>query len=129
MQGQQAIIITAHELEHMCHQVGQKAAQEVINSFKSELTDDPNEALIRKLRAYIVDRSTISNPREVWANGLHIRSIKLNSRHEPRSISWFQKFKDKSGLRECVSRPSVISGGRVEWCFEDIANAWEGVKE
>lgn len=125
MQGQQAIIVTEYELQQMLAQAGKAAAQEVISSFKAELTDDPTEATTRKLRAYIADRSTVLNPRDMWANALHIRSIKLNSRHKPLSVSWFQKFKKISGLDACFFRPSTATGGRTEWCFEDIANAWE----
>ena len=125
MSGQPAIIFMEHELQHMLTETAKKAAQEVIDNFKSELSTDPNEAVIRKLRAYIADRRSVSKPRDQWANGLHIRSIKLNTRGKPRSQSWFQQFKVKSGLNDCFNRKSLTSGGFKEWCFEDIANAWE----
>jgi len=109
----------------MLNQTAKIAASEVIDAFRAELSIDPNEALVRKLRAYIEDRNTVTSPREVWANGLHIRSIKLSSKGKPLSTSWFQHFKRDSGLVDCFSRKSQTSGGRTEWCFEDIANAWE----
>lgn len=125
MNGQPAIILMEHELQHLLTKTAKCAAREVISAFRSELQTDQNEVITRKLRAYIADRSTISGPRTEWANGLHIRSIKLNGRGKPRSQSWFQQFKAKSGLRECFSRKSRTTGGNQEWCFEDIANAWE----
>lgn len=125
MQGQQAVVIFEHELQQLVQETARSAAQEVINTFKEELTSDPSEVITKKLRAYIADRSTIANPREMWANSLHIRSLKLNSRHQPRSVSWFQKFKVQSGLNDCYSRKSQTTGGYREWCFEDVANALE----
>lgn len=125
MHGQPALILMEHELEHMLKATARHAAQEVIENFRAELSTDPTETHIRKLRAFIADRSTVTNPREVWANGKHIRSIKLNSRGKPRSASWFQQFKKQSGLKNCFNRPSMNAGGTREWCFEDIANAWE----
>lgn len=125
MNGQPAIILMEHELQHMLTETAKQAAKEVISEFKSELQTDQKEVITRKLRAYIEDRSIITNPREVWANGLHIRSIKLNGRGKPRSQSWLQQFKVNSGLRECIFRKSRTTGGNQEWCFEDIANAWE----
>lgn len=125
MSGQPAMILMEHELRHMLNTTAKVAAAEVVEAFRAELSVDPNEVIVRKLRAFIEDRSTVANPREVWANGLHIRSVKLNSRGKPRSVSWFQQFKTKSGLKNCFSRPSMNAGGQREWCFEDIANAWE----
>ncbi|OBY24582.1 hypothetical protein A9D60_24050 [Leisingera sp. JC1] len=125
MNGQPAMIFLEHELQHMLTEAAKQAAQEVIDNFKSELSTDPNEVVIRKLRKYLADRRSVANPRDQWANGLHIRSIKTNTRGKPRSQSWFQQFKVKSGLNGCFSRKSLSSGGFREWCFEDIANAWE----
>lgn len=125
MQGQPALIIMEHELQHILKTAAKAAAQEVIDAFRAELSVDPSESHIRKLRAFIQDRSTVADPREVWANGKHIRSIRLSSKGKPLSTSWFQHFKVDSGLADCISRKSQTAGGHVEWCFEDIANAWE----
>ncbi len=125
MNGQPAIILMEHELQHMLIATAKQAAQEVISTFKSDLISDPNDQIIRKLRSYIADRSTIADPRDEWANGLHIRSVKVSSNGKLRSQSWFQQFKVKSGLNDCFYRKSLSSGGYREWCFEDIANAWE----
>ena len=128
MSGQPAIILMEHELQHILDKIAKNAAREVIDAFKAELTSDPAEAVTRRLSAYIEDRSTIPNPREHWANGLHIRGIKKGASGKPRSISWFQQFKIKSGLDGCFSRKSMAAGGTKEWCFEDIANAWEQIR-
>lgn len=125
MAGQPALIFMEHELQHLMQETARNAAREVIDHFKSELSHDPQEAIINQLRGYIGDRSTIANPRDHWANSLHIRSIKTAKSGKPKSTSWFQQFKVKSGLNGCITRKSVTSGGFHEWCFEDIANAWE----
>jgi hypothetical protein len=125
MHGQPAFIFMKHELEDMLKSTARHAAQEVIEAFRAELSIDPTETHIRKLRAFIADRSTVTNPRELWANGKHIRSIRLSSKEKPLSTSWFHHFKRDSGLGDCISRKSQTAGGHVEWCFEDIANAWE----
>ena len=125
MQGQPALIIMEHELQHMLKSVAKVAAQKVIDDFRAELSTDPTETHIRKLRTFIEDRSTVANPRAVWANGKHIRGIRLSSKGKALSTSWFHHFKRDSGLGNCISRKSQTAGGHVEWCFEDIANAWE----
>lgn len=128
MNGQPAIILSEYDLEHMVRNAARQAAQEVIDGLLDDLKGNPNDAVVRNLRAFIEDRSTVANPREVWANGLHIRSIYPGRDGKPKSTSWFQQFKIKSGLNDCLYRKSRSAGGTREWCVEDIANAWERVR-
>ncbi len=125
--GEYAVIVTKEELDLRTREIARIAAQEVIACFKAESKLEPHEATVEALRQYIADRSQISDPREHWANALHIRSIKPSKVGRPKSASWFQLFKTKSGLANCIKRKSSAFGGRHEWCFEDIANAWEHV--
>ena len=125
MTGQPAIILNEYELEHMVRAAARQAAQEVVAALRDDLKGNPVDAVVRNLRAFIEDRSTVPNPRQVWANGLHIRSIYPGRDGKPKSTSWFQQFKTNSGLNDCLHRKSRSAGGNHEWCFEDIANAWE----
>jgi len=125
MVGQPAFVVMEYELEHMLRTTAREAAQEVIAAFRSELSVDPTDAVVRRLRGYLEDRSSVANPRDQWANGLHIRLLKPGPGGKARSTSWLQQFKVRSGLCACISRKSLSVGGTREWCFEDIANAWE----
>ena len=120
-----AIVLTEDVLEEMLIRAGRLAAEQTVAKLKGELMQDPRERHILLLRNFLNDRSTVPNPRDVWANGHHIRQIELSNQGKPRSMTWFQRFKTESGLAACVSRPSPSHGRLQEWTFEDIANAWE----
>lgn len=125
MQGTPAIIVMEEELKEMMIGAGRVAAQEIMDNMKEEITQDPVERQTNLLRAYIEDRKTITNPREHHASGRHIRKLKPNANGKPKSIAWFQTFKKESKLNKCFNRPSPDHGRLQEWCFEDIANAWD----
>jgi len=125
MQGMHALVIMEHELTELLTKTGRAAALEVVEQFRQELNTDPLEKQVQLLRDYIENRSTISNSRDVYANGRHIRLIKPTRDNKPKSVAWFQRFKKESKLNGCIKRPSPDHGRLQEWCFEDIANAWE----
>ena len=108
--GEPAVVLMKHELDHILRETARHAAREVINEFRDELNLDPNEAVVKRLRGYLTDRGSVEKPREEWANGWHIRRLVLRSNGKPRSQSWFQKFKQESGLGDCISRKSICAG-------------------
>lgn len=120
-----ALVLDEESLEGLLIKAGCLAAEETVRKLKAELVQDPQEKHILRLRNFLIDRSTIVKPREIWANGHHIRRIELSAKGKPKSTTWFQMFKRESGLGACTSRPSSQHGRLREWCFEDIANAWE----
>jgi len=125
MQGTDAIVVTKHDLKQMLTEAGTVAAEKVLNSFKDELNVDPLEKQAKRLKDFIEDRTTIENPRGEWASGRHIRLIAPNKNGKPKSMAWFQTFKKESILNQCPDRSSTDHGRLREWCFEDIANAWD----
>ncbi len=125
MQAMQALVIMEHELTELLTKAGKVAALEVLEDFRQELNQDPVLKHADRLRSYIENRSLIDNPRDLWSNGRHIRLITPTKNGKPKSIAWFQTFKKESNLKNCVNRPSPDHGRLQEWCFEDIANAWD----
>ena len=124
MNGQPAVIVTAENLEQLMLDAGRTAAREVLERVTSDANLDPLERHVRLLRDYLEDRSVVSKPRELFASSRHIRLLAPNRNGKPKSVSWFQTFKQESGLARCDHRPSPTHGRLHEWCFEDIANAW-----
>lgn len=120
-----AMIVTESELNEMLTKAGKVAAQEIIEHLKQEIYQDPVQTVTNKLRAYIEDRGTEQSPRDIYANGRHIRMLVPAKNGKPKSTAWFQNFKRDSTLNKCFHRPSSEHGHLQEWCFEDIANAWD----
>lgn len=120
-----ALVITRHALIELMETVVTNAVQKALEGVQNDLPYDPDARVVDRLRRYLDDRATIDKPRETWAHGKHIRALHLNKAGKPRSVTWFQQFKRESGLAGCPSRTSSQHGRLQEWCFEDIANAWE----
>ena len=120
-----ALILTRHELSQLVNETAQLAADRAVDNMKSELRSDPIDRVVHQLREYMDDQSTVSNPREFWANGHHIRRIELNGKGVPKSMGWFMHFKRCSGLHQCLVRSSARHGRLQEWTFEDIALCWK----
>ena len=119
-----AVVLHQDQLSEMLVTAGRVAAREIAEAFKEDLKLDPTDQRIKKLRDYIADRTTCTNPKDEWANGRHIRMIAPAKEGKPKSMGWFQQFKKKSKLNKCYNRKSADHGHLQEWCFEDIANAW-----
>ena len=125
MKGTAAIVVTEEELTNMLTQAGKAGAREVMSEYEQQLEQDPVERHTQLLRDFIEDRSILDNPREVFGSGRHIRRIIPAKNGKPKSVAWFQGFKRESKLNLCKNRPSPDHGRLQEWCFEDIANAWD----
>lgn len=124
MEGTTALIVTKNDLAEIISAAGTMAAIKAVEALRADLNQDPAEKQLQLLRNYIADRTTINNPRDHWASGRLIRMIAPNQNGKPKSVSWFQKFKQTSGLNTCPHRTSHEHGRLQEWCFEDIANVW-----
>ncbi|PLX39564.1 MAG: hypothetical protein C0606_03430 [Hyphomicrobiales bacterium] len=120
-----AIVLSKDVLEEMLTEAGRRAAELTVEKLQAQLVQDPRERHLRLLRSYLLDRSEVEKPRDMWASSHDIRRIELSAKGKPKSTTWFQRFKRESGLAECVSRPSASHGRLQEWTFEDIANAWQ----
>ncbi len=119
-----AVVLTVDHVRRIIEETAIETARQTADALKQDLYCDPIDQVANKLRNYIADQTTVENPRESWANGHHIRRLELNSKGDPKSISWFHRFKRDSGLAECISRSSNIHGRLQEWTFQDIASAW-----
>lgn len=126
MEGTPAYVLTHTQLEQLMLDTARRAAELTVDKLRAELTQDPSLKQLYDLRGYILDRSTIKNPRARWASSHLIRRIETNSKDQPKSVAWFMKFQKETGLKDCPSRKSPTHGRSREWTFEDIANAWEG---
>ncbi|MEM5585235.1 hypothetical protein WNZ15_22455 [Roseibium sp. AS2] len=125
MEALPAIVLSTEALEEMLERVGRRAAELVVAQLNADLREDPQDRQVKLLRCYLADRRSIEDPRAMWANSHHIRRIEVGSNGKPKSMTWLHRFKQESGLIDCVSRPSPTHGRLREWTFEDIANAWE----
>ena len=125
MEAMQALVIMEHELTDLLTKTGKIAAAEILEAFRQEINQDPIEKHATTLRNYIEDRTTLKDPRNRFAHGHHIRLLNPAKNNKPKSIAWFQNFKKESQLKDCPSRASTTHGRLQEWCFEDIANAWD----
>ncbi|WP_316859782.1 hypothetical protein [uncultured Cohaesibacter sp.] len=125
MEAISAVVLNKDVLEEMLERAGQRGAELAVAQFKEQLEQDPQDRHVMRLREFLLDRSSVELPREVWASSHHIRRIELSPKGKPKSNTWMQHFKRESGLEGCTSRPSPSHGRLREWCFEDIANAWE----
>ena len=120
-----AIVITPHHLIELMENAATNAANKALAAAEEALHYDPDARVVDLLRRYLDDRTTLENPREHWAHGKHNRALHKTGAGKPRSVTWFQSFKKESGLGGCPSRISSQHGRLREWCFEDIANAWD----
>lgn len=120
-----ALVITRHQLKKMLEETANQAASAAVDQLKSELNTDPDDRLVQRLRDYIIDPTSLDNPRDYWASGPHVRAIENGNNGKPKSIAWFHRFKVKSGLKECFHRRSKRHGHLQEWNFEDIRLCWE----
>lgn len=127
MEGTTALIITKNDLKEIINAAGTAAAIKAVEALRSDLNQDPSEKHLNLLRAYITDRTSLKNPRDHFASSRLIRMIAPHKTGKPKSVSWFHKFKQTSGLNTCPHRTSHEHGRLQEWCFEDIANAWSRV--
>lgn len=96
-----------------------------VTELRAQLQQSPEEATLRKLRAYLTDPTSITNPHDLWAHSGIICNIEPTPRGKPKSSAWFMKFQRETHLNECFSRPSPAYGRRREWSFFDIKLAWD----
>ena len=120
-----ALVMTHHALTELMETVATNAASKALAAAEDVLHYDPDARVVDLLRRYLDDRAALENPREHWAHGKQIRALHKTGAGKPRSVTWFQSFKKESGLGGCPSRISSQHGRLREWCFEDIANAWD----
>ncbi len=125
MKGIPAIVISEENLKGMLVAAGELAATLTVEKLEKRIIQGPDEKTTLKLRGYIQDRSTLQNPREHWANGIHIKDINPASTGKPRTNTWFHHFKKRTGLKDCFTRQSPRHSRMKEWTFEDVANAWD----
>ena len=124
MEALQAVVLTNTQLRELLEEAGQVAAERAVLKLRSELNQTPEEAILKQLRSYLADPSTVADPASHWAHSGVIREIQPTPRGKPKSVAWFMKFQRETGLKECFSRRSPSHGRRKEWSFEDIRLAW-----
>ncbi len=124
MEALQAIVITNAQLRDMLVEAARMGAMQAVEALRSELHQSPDEGTVQKLRAYLADPASVSNPHDLWAHSGLICQIELKPNGKPKSAAWFMKFQRDTGLAECFTRPSPAYGRRREWSFADIRLAW-----
>jgi hypothetical protein len=125
MEALQAVVLTNTQLRELLEEAGQVAAERAVLKLRSELHQTPEEAILKHLRSYLADPSTVSDPHTLWAHSGIIREIQPTPGGKPKSVAWFMKFQRETGLKECFSRRSPSHGRRKEWSFADVRLAWE----
>lgn len=125
MEALQALVLTDHQLRQLLSEAARQGAILAIGELRADLRQTPDEATLQKLRAFVADSTSLSNPNELWAHSGLIRAISQKQSGKPKSAAWFAKFQRETGLAECPSRASPGYGRRREWSFADIRLAWD----
>ncbi|WP_349958060.1 hypothetical protein [Rhizobium sp. ZPR3] len=120
----QAVVLTNVQLREMLTEAAKQGAVLAVDELRNQLQQSPEEATLRKLRCYLADPASISNPHDLWAHSGIICNIEPTPRGKPKSSAWFMKFQRETHLNECFSRSSPAYGRRREWSFFDIKLAW-----
>lgn len=121
----QALVLTSTQLRDMLTEAARLGATLAVAELRADLQQTPEDATLKKLRAYLADPASLSNPNELWADSGVIRRIQTTARGKPKSTAWFMKFQRETGLSQCLSRQSPAYGRRREWTFTDIKLAWD----
>ncbi|MER9336783.1 hypothetical protein NKJ06_22755 [Mesorhizobium sp. M0293] len=125
MEALQALVLTSTQLRDMLTEAARQGATLAVAELRADLHQAPEEATLRKLRGYLADPASFSNPNDHWAHSEIIRRIQTTASGKPKSTAWFMKFQRETGLNGCFTRPSPAYGRRREWTFADIGLAWD----
>ncbi|MER8798289.1 hypothetical protein NKH75_29675 [Mesorhizobium sp. M0984] len=125
MEAMQALVLTSTQLRAMLTEAARHGAALAVAELRADLHQTPEDATLQKLRSYLTDPASLSNPNDHWAHSELIRRIQTTARGKPKSAAWFMKFQRETGLNECFTRPSPAYGRRKEWTFADIRLAWD----
>lgn len=125
MEALQALVLTSAQLRDMLMEAAKQGAALAVAELRADLRQSPEDATLQKLRSYLADAASLSNPRDHWADSGLIRRIQATGRGKPKSMAWFMKFQRETGLSGCPTRQSPAYGRRREWTFADIKLAWD----
>lgn len=125
MEAMHAVVLTGTQLRDLLTEAAKQGAALAVEALRAELHQTPEEATLQKLRAYLSDPATVSNPHDQWAHAGLICQIERKPNGKPKSAAWFMKFQRETGLVDCFTRASPAFGRRREWCFADIKLAWD----
>ena len=120
----QALVLTGTQLRDMLTEAARTGAALAVEALRAELHQTPDDATVKKLRAYLADPNSIADPHDHWAHSGLIRQIATTPGGKSKSSAWFMKFQRETGLSDCFTRPSPGYGRRREWSFADIKLAW-----
>ncbi|TGT44424.1 hypothetical protein [Mesorhizobium sp. M8A.F.Ca.ET.165.01.1.1] len=124
MEALQAIVLSSTQLRGMLTEAAKQGATLAVQELRADLRQSPEEATLQKLRSYLADSASVSNPHEQWADSGVIRRVQTTANGKPKSTAWFMKFQRQTGLNECMTRQSPAYGRRREWTFADVRLAW-----
>jgi hypothetical protein len=124
MEALQAVVLSSAQLRELLTEAAKLGAALAVQELRADLHQSPEDATLQKLRSYLADPASLSNPNDHWAHSELIRRIQATARGKPKSTAWFMKFQRETGLAKCFTRPSPGYGRRREWAFVDIRLAW-----
>ncbi|TPI53312.1 hypothetical protein FJ420_31915 [Mesorhizobium sp. B3-1-3] len=124
MEALQAVVLSSAQLRDMLTEAAKQGAVLAVRELRADLHQSPEDTTLQRLRGYLADPASVSNPNDHWADSGIIRRIQTTARGKPKSTAWFMKFQRQTGLNECLSRQSPAFGRRREWTFVDISRAW-----
>ncbi|AMY00700.1 hypothetical protein AB0V79_27180 [Mesorhizobium ciceri] len=125
MDALQALVLTNTQLRDMLTEAARQGATLAVAELRADLHQAPEDVTLQKLRGYLADPASLSNPNDHWAHSELIRRIQPTASGKPKSTAWFMRFQREAGLNGCFTRPSPAYGRRREWSFYDIKLAWE----
>ncbi|WP_192244364.1 hypothetical protein [Mesorhizobium silamurunense] len=125
MEALQALVLTSAQLRDMLTEAARQGAALAVEELRADLHQAPDDTNLQKLRNYLADPASLSNPNDHWAHSELIRRIQTAAHGKPKSTAWFMKFQRETWLNKCFTRPSPAYGRRREWTFADIRLAWD----
>ncbi len=125
MEAMPAVVLSGAHLRDLLTEAAREGAKLAVQELRADLHQSPDDATLQKLRAYLSDPASLTNPHDQWAHSGIIRQIEPTPRGKPKSTAWFMTFQRQTGLVECFTRPSPAYGRRRERSFADIKLAWD----
>lgn len=117
-------MLSSEQLRDMLVEAAKLGAALAVQELRADLHQTPEDATLQKLRNYLVNPASLSNPNEHWADSGVIRRVQTTAAGKAKSTAWFMKFQRQTGLNACFTRSSPAYGRRKEWSVADIRLSW-----
>ncbi|ESW78393.1 hypothetical protein X770_32400 [Mesorhizobium sp. LSJC269B00] len=77
MEALQALVLTSTQLPDMLTDAGRQGAALAVAELHADLRQSPEDATLQKLRSYLTEPASLSNPHDQWADSGLVRGFRL----------------------------------------------------